>query len=94
MLEKIITKLKEIKKLKEFATDNGWSEQIMTTTLSPNVPIDNPITAEKFVRNKFEADEIEAYKTFKLKSAKALLEVANQEFERAKSTLSIDEIVV
>lgn len=97
MLERIIQNL-TAKQLKEFATDNGWSEQIMTTTESPNYLIDNPIHAREYLRNKFNAPIEEAYKAFKLKTVRQSTEekirLANQELEQAKQTLSIDEITV
>lgn len=96
MLEKIIQNL-TAKQLKEFATDNGWSEQIMTTTESPNYAIDNPMNAREFLRDKFNAPILEAYKAFKLKSVKHQVDekirLANEEMKQAQETLSIQDII-
>ena len=35
--------------IEALATDNGWTKQVMTTTESPNYPIDNPETALMFL---------------------------------------------
>jgi len=97
MLEKIIQNLTP-KQLKEFATDNGWSEQIMTTTESPNYLIDNPVHAKEYLRDNFNRPVLEAYKAFKLKGAKLSAELkmkqAQEELEIAKNALSISEIIV
>lgn len=97
MLEKIIQNL-NAKQLKEFATDNGWSEEILTTTESPNYYIPNPVHAKEFLRDKFNAPVLEAYKSFKLKSARQTAEekikLAQAELEQAQKALSIDEIIM
>lgn len=97
MIEKIINTLTK-EQLREFATDNGWKNMIMTTTESPNYEVKNPIRSAEYLREKFNAPVLEAYKAFKLKGAKTLSELkikqAQEELESAKSTLSIDEIVV
>lgn len=95
MLEKILTTL-TIQQVKEFAHDNGWNENILTTTESPNYEIPNPIKAKEYLRSKFNAPILEAYKAFKLKSAKALAEekvrLAEQELLDATETLSLKEL--
>lgn len=97
MLEKIINTLTK-EQLREFATDNGWTETVLTTTESPNYSIPNPVKAKEYLRDKFNTPVLEAYKAFKLKGAKTLSESkikqAQEELESAKSTLSIDEIVI
>ncbi len=98
MIDKIINKLTKQGKLEEFATDNGWKDMIMTETESPNYEIKNPIRSAEYLREKFNAPVLEAYKAFKLKDANAIKErkvrLAHQEFEQAKNALSIDEIVI
>lgn len=96
MIEKIISTLTK-EQLKEFATDNGWKEDILTTTESPNYLIPNPIHAKEYLRDKFNAPILEAYKAFKLKDAKAQAELkikqAQEELESAKENLSFNEII-
>jgi hypothetical protein len=97
MIEKIINALTK-EELKEFATDNGWKEKVMTTTESPNYEIPNPVGAEDYLRDKFNAPIVEAYKVFKLKDAELELEnrikQAEDELQSARQSLSVDEILI
>jgi hypothetical protein len=69
---------------KRFAVFLGWSEKVMTTDLSPNIIVDNPVTYSDFIVKKYGSP---VYADLALFNSEAQRQIAESKISAAKQSL-------